>query len=67
MTKRDTRLSDITCATCGYRLDAASEIGGGNAIPEDGNISVCLNCGQVGFYVAVGDKMTVRSATSQER
>lgn len=28
-------------------MDAATEVGGGNASPKSGDLSVCLNCGEM--------------------
>lgn len=66
MTKRDPRLSDTVCATCGYVLDAATDVTGKKEAPEDGSISVCLRCGQVGIFMTVGKHLTVRSCTTAE-
>jgi hypothetical protein len=40
------------CANCGYAMDSASAIDGSAAVPNDGDISLCLNCGVL--YVRQG-------------
>jgi hypothetical protein len=32
------------CTRCGYVMDAASEVGGSDAVPSEGDTSMCLNC-----------------------
>jgi hypothetical protein len=33
------------CLHCGYVADSYSAMGGENALPRSGDLSVCLNCG----------------------
>ncbi len=33
------------CLCCGYTMDSASSATKENAVPKEGDISVCLNCG----------------------
>ena len=38
------------CPACGYVLYAATEAHRGDDKPSPGNVSICLNCGDVGFF-----------------
>lgn len=42
------------CVVCGYTMDSASLPEKPGAVPTDGDVSLCLNCGAV--YVREGDK-----------
>jgi hypothetical protein len=33
------------CWTCGYLMDAASAVDGGQKPPKENDLSMCLNCG----------------------
>lgn len=39
-----------TCPTCGYRMDAHSAIGDHDAVPKDGDFSICIACGSPAIY-----------------
>lgn len=32
------------CLTCGYAMDRAAPMGGRRAVPEEGDLSICINC-----------------------
>lgn len=40
------KLPELKCPTCGYEMDAATDIAG-DARPSVGDISLCVNCGEV--------------------
>ena len=44
------------CVSCGYAIDAASGVINSKAIPKEGDISICLNCGHI--YVQTNSKWT---------
>ena len=52
------------CPQCNYKLDGSSHIHGeSTTAPEEGDLSVCLNCGQVLTYEA---NQTMRKITVRE-
>jgi hypothetical protein len=40
------------CPTCGYTLDAVSEMGNGARAPEPGDASLCIDCGEILEFAA---------------
>lgn len=57
------KLRESRCPTCGYKLDGATKAHGEEAAPEQGDTSICLNCGEVLKYEA---DLTLRKATAAE-
>jgi transcription elongation factor Elf1 len=51
------------CPQCNYKMNAATNVHGGDLIPQKGDTSVCINCGQVLKYEA---DLTLRKATPLE-
>jgi len=51
------------CPQCGYRLDMAGLLHGEEQKPEEGDASLCLNCGQILTYQA---DLSLRQATAAE-
>jgi len=51
------------CPQCSYRLDASTKAHGEKGAPEEGDASVCINCGQVLIYAA---DLSLRKATAEE-
>ena len=40
-----------SCPACGYRADRASRVGGTRYVPpNDGDVSICINCGAVSLF-----------------
>lgn len=54
------------CSTCGYPIDATSSLEGDRA-PVDGDLSICLACGDVGIFVVGAFGTTIREATPAEK
>jgi hypothetical protein len=42
----ETRLPSTACSSCGYVFDAVSSMYE-SATPKDGDVSMCISCGQV--------------------
>ena len=59
---KTTRTPKNKCPACGYQVDAVSEVDG-NAVPEKGDISICLNCGAIAIFK---DDLTLRKPTGEE-
>jgi len=38
------KISTVHCVNCGATFDASTRIGGTEAVPQDGDITVCLYC-----------------------
>ena len=55
------------CLSCGKGLDGATAADGGLDLPQDGDISVCAYCGEPGMYVKVGEYLTIRPLTDEEK
>jgi len=56
-------LIESRCPLCNYKLTGATILSGDDDVPHEGDISVCLNCGQILTYQA---DLTVRKVTGQE-
>jgi hypothetical protein len=41
---------DMSCLKCGYIFNCFSDATGGQAMPKNGDLSVCLKCGAVGVF-----------------
>jgi hypothetical protein len=57
------RVVESRCPACNYKLDAATIADGEDRLPECGDTSVCLNCGQVLRY---DPDLMLRKVTPQE-
>jgi hypothetical protein len=55
------------CWSCGYTHDATSALDGDNAIPEPGDVSVCLACGEVAIFAVIMGRLGTREPTRAER
>jgi hypothetical protein len=56
-------LVESRCPQCDYKLTGATIVHGVDQKPEEGDVSICLNCGQVLVYAA---DLILRVATRQE-
>ena len=43
---KTTRFKLWLCSRCGYAMDAASPAFNNNSVPKQGDLSICLNCGE---------------------
>jgi hypothetical protein len=59
----DSRVPATHCPECGYRMDGATAADQENAMPAPGDVSVCLNCGQL---LTFEDAMTLRKPKREE-
>ena len=59
------RLKGVQCPTCEYQYDAVTGIEPGSS-PEDGDISVCVRCGEVAVFVVAGDSLSLREVDIDE-
>ena len=58
------RHGESRCPQCGYKLDASTHVQGDEpTLPEPGDASICLNCGQVLCYEA---NCSLRKATVRD-
>jgi hypothetical protein len=55
-------LPSAACPSCRYVVDHASSTTAPGA-PKPGNVTVCGNCGTVGFFA---DDLTIREGTREE-
>ncbi len=46
-TERDERLAKTVCPACDKRLDAATAGDGSDVLPKPGDVSLCIECGQI--------------------
>jgi hypothetical protein len=44
---KTTRVPATVCPGCGYKLDAASSMDGGDHTPQPGSPTLCLKCGEL--------------------
>lgn len=63
MSKSVFDLPRSTCPQCRYKLNSATNMHGGRKEPDEGCLSVCLNCGQLLIY---GADLTLRRCSSSE-
>jgi len=40
-----TGVAPTTCVRCGYGMECASDVGGGDIVPKPGDFSICARCG----------------------
>ena len=59
----DRRITRSPCLHCGEQLDGATSVGGMDASPTLGDITVCLLCGHI---MAFADDLTLRPLTAAE-
>jgi hypothetical protein len=58
------RHTESRCPQCDYRLDGSTHVQGQNpGPPEEGDVSICINCGQVLIYDA---EVRLRKATVRD-
>lgn len=48
----ETALPPELCAECGYLMDTVSAADGGDEKPQEGDLSLCLNCGAASLFDA---------------
>jgi hypothetical protein len=58
----DYHTPETRCLNCGKLIDGATPVGGGRA-PQEGDISICLDCHHLMIYDA---NMRVRALTDEE-
>lgn len=63
MSRKHFRETVWLCVLCGYAMDTATPHEGGSRAPRDGDISLCMNCGQV--YTREGTRW--RSMTIEQQ
>lgn len=51
------------CPKCNYRLDAATLVRPGTALPKPGDFTICLRCGEVLIF---GDELALRVAMAND-
>lgn len=61
--QRGIRLPNDECPTCHYKFDSATEVTGKQHRPRVGDITICLNCGDVLIF---NDDMTIRQVEDDE-
>jgi hypothetical protein len=67
MTARNVTEIDYVCEKCGHHMVRATSLHDPEAVPEVGDISVCIQCGSVGTYVqGEGTILTIRRLTNEE-
>lgn len=52
------------CPRCGYNIDAATSLDGGDFHPAAGDLSVCIECGT---WLVFDDELRPRELTKDER
>lgn len=54
------------CPECEAPNDAATEVHGSDASPQEGDICICFTCGLLAIYTVNDNELTVRRATNEE-
>jgi len=57
-------LTSYSCPYCGTKLDACTQVEGRDHGPEEGDVSLCINCAGIMVFI---DRFTVRQATDEEQ
>ena len=55
------RMPTSHCPNCGKKIDAASGVEDEHAIPEPGDVSICIKCGT---FLEFNEDLTVKEATT---
>jgi len=58
-----TRLPESECLRCGKKVNAASCVADDNAVPEPGDVTICIACGHL---MAFADDLSYRELTDEE-
>lgn len=48
---KTTTVPDQVCGTCGYKMDAASDLEGQRS-PKNGDVSICISCAAINIFDA---------------
>lgn len=54
LSKPEYLASPVTCPECGYEMDGVSGVNGASH-PDDGSISLCMQCGKISVFALVED------------
>lgn len=49
----------IRCMNCGYQLDSVADLEGEKFTPSVGDVSICLECGNIAEFVQENNKFYV--------
>lgn len=60
----ETQHAETVCQKCDHKLNTSAGLTAGLANPEEGDISICLYCGEISIYRS---DLTLRKPTEQER
>ncbi|AYD87394.1 hypothetical protein SEA_VALENTINIPUFF_100 [Microbacterium phage ValentiniPuff] len=63
----DFDLPRLACTTCGYVFDATTGLRPESKGPDDGSVSVCINCGGLDIFVRGAFGLSLRPTTQSER
>jgi len=58
-----TRLTERECLQCGKKLDAVSCLTDQAAVPQSGDVTICIECGHL---MAFADDLSYRELTEEE-
>jgi len=58
---------DSCCLACGMKYDAVSQCYGDEAMPEDGDVAVCIKCRHIGVYDKNGNIVPGRNLDEKLR
>jgi hypothetical protein len=62
------KLPKVKCPYCGYQFDSYDGINtAGYVPPDDGDYSVCIDCGEVGIFVWFSGRLNSRVMNDEER
>lgn len=56
----------LVCSKCNTKLDGALEMENSNNIPNEGDFSICYNCGTIGQYCDVDENMFIKPMSEDE-
>lgn len=62
-TLASSRIPVSLCPECGYKMDGTAAAAAEHLMPQAGDVSVCLNCGQLLLFE---EAMTMRKPTREE-
>lgn len=56
----------MNCRSCEIELDGHADTEGTDASPEEGDLSMCIYCGALGFYTVTGGVLGIREPSAEE-
>jgi hypothetical protein len=60
-------MNTFYCPYCNAEFDAATDVKNVLSDPEDGDLSLCIRCGEPAVFVVTGELFSLRAVSAEER